>query len=68
MTFQQIASEPHVQAVLKSAPAITPGAATMTAGALDVIDKGLSITLLTLSIAFLLWRWRVAYKKEQKPD
>ena len=57
--------ESQVQAVARSLPAMTPGAATMTAYWMDVINHGLSIILLSLSIAFLVWRWWVAYHKER---
>jgi hypothetical protein len=53
----------HIQAVVKTAPAIAPGAATATAEWMGVINTGLSIILMTLSIAFLVWRWRVSYNK-----
>ena len=53
----------HIQAVVKTAPAMAPGAATVTAEWMGVISTGLSIILMTLSIAFLCWRWWVAYHK-----
>jgi hypothetical protein len=57
-----------VQAILKTAPAIAPGAATVTAEWMGVINTGLSIVLMALSIAFLLWRWRVSSRKLAKVD
>ena len=55
-----------IQATVKAAPAIAPGAATMIASWMGFFETGLSILLLFLSIAFLLWRWRVAYLKEER--
>ena len=52
-----------VQAVVKTAPAVAPGAATVAAEWMGVTSTGLSIVLMTLSIAFLIWRWWVAYTK-----
>ena len=57
-----------VQAIVKTAPAIAPGAATVTAEWMGVINTGLSIVLMALSIAFLLWRWRVSSRKLAKVD
>ena len=56
----------HIQAVVKTAPAMAPGAATVTAEWMGVISTGLSIILMSLSIAFLIWRWHVAYNKVNK--
>ena len=53
----------HIQAIVKTAPAMAPGAATVTAEWMGVISTGLSIILMSLSIAFLIWRWHVAYNK-----
>jgi len=58
----------HVQAVVKTAPAIAPGAATATADWMGAINTGLSTILMALSIAFLVWRWWVAYTKLKKED
>ena len=52
-----------VQAIVKTAPAIAPGAATVAAEWMGVINTGLSIVLMALSIAFLLWRWRISYNR-----
>jgi hypothetical protein len=57
-----------VQAIVKTAPAIAPGAATVAAEWMGVINTGLSIVLMALSIAFLLWRWRVSSRKLAKVD
>ena len=57
-----------VQAIVKTAPAIAPGAATVAAEWMGVINTGLSIVLMALSIAFLLWRWRVSSRKIIKVD
>jgi hypothetical protein len=46
----------HIQAIVKTAPAMAPGAATVTAEWMGVISTGLSIVLISLSIAFLIWR------------
>ena len=53
----------HIQAIVKTAPAMAPGAATATAEWMGVISTGLSIILMALSISFLIWRWHVAYKR-----
>jgi hypothetical protein len=53
----------HIQAITKTAPAMAPGAATVTAEWMGVINTGMSIILMALSIAFLIWRWRVSYNK-----
>jgi hypothetical protein len=58
----------HIQAITKTAPAIAPGAATATADWMGVINTGLSIVLMALSIAFLLWRWRVSWNRSQAND
>ena len=58
----------HIQAIVKTAPAMAPGAATVTAEWMGVISTGLSIVLMALSIAFLCWRWWVAYHKLNKVD
>jgi len=58
----------HVQAIVKTAPAIAPGAATVTAEWMGVINTGLSIILMALSIAFLLWRWRISYNRLNNAD
>ena len=57
-----------IQAIVKTAPAIAPGAATVAAEWMGVINTGLSIVLMALSIAFLLWRWRVSSRKLAKVD
>lgn len=54
------------QAAMKSAPAVTPGLATWLASNLGWIEQTLSITLLALSIGFLIWRWWIAYKLERE--
>jgi len=53
----------HIQAITKTAPAMAPGAATVTAEWMGIINTGLSIVLMALAIAFLIWRWHVAYKR-----
>jgi hypothetical protein len=59
----------HAQAAAKAAitaaPALAPGAVTIAAEWAGLINTTLSIVLLSLSIAFLIWRWRVAYAKEK---
>jgi hypothetical protein len=55
----------HIQAVVKTAPAMAPGAATWAAEWMGLINTGLSIVLLTLSIIFLCWRWRVSWKRAE---
>jgi hypothetical protein len=56
----------HIQAIVKTAPAMAPGAATVTAEWMGVINTGLSIILMALSIFFLCWRWHVAWKKAER--
>jgi hypothetical protein len=58
----------HIQAIVKTAPAMAPGAATVTAEWMGIINTGLSIVLIALSIAFLMWRWWVAYNKLNKVE
>ena len=53
--------EAFIEGSVKSIPAIAPGGITLMASWLGYLETGLSISLLTLSILFLLWRWRVAY-------
>jgi hypothetical protein len=65
MINQQIDS--GQQAILKAAPALVPGAVTGIASYLNVIETSLSIALLALSIAYLVWRWIVAYRKDKDP-
>ncbi len=55
-----------VHAATKTAPAIIPGFATAAAQWLDLINIFLGATFMALSVLFLLWRWRVAWKKEQE--
>jgi hypothetical protein len=52
-----------MQATLKTAPAAAPGLAVLAADWLDLINQTLSISFMVLSIAFLIWRWRVQWKK-----
>ena len=56
----------HIQAIVKTAPAVAPGAATWVAEWMGVINTGLSIILMSLSIIFLCWRWHVAWKKAER--
>ena len=56
---------PIAEALKQGAPPLTPAAATLTMNWTGIIDKGLSWSLMTLSIAFLLWQWRKAYKKDR---
>jgi len=58
----------HIQAITKTAPAIAPGAATATAEWMGVINTGLSIVLMALSIAFLIWRWHVSWSRSKAND
>jgi hypothetical protein len=58
----------HIQAIVKTAPAIAPGAATATAEWMGAINTGLSIILMMLSIAFLLWRWHISWKRIEEED
>jgi len=59
-------SNAQIQATVKAAPAAAPGFATIAADWLDLINTVMSITFLTISAFFLLWRWWVAYRKEKK--
>jgi|TARA_Y100000296_G_scaffold54182_1_gene62093 hypothetical protein len=55
--------ESFIEGAVKSIPAIAPGGITLIASWLGYLEIGLSISLLILSILFLLWRWRIAYLK-----
>jgi hypothetical protein len=61
-------SQQVLHAGAKAAPALAPGFATVLAKYLGIINTAASVTFLFLSIAFLLWRWRVAYKAEAKRE
>lgn len=63
-------AEQHVQQAIKAGAAVAPALATVTADVLGIINTVSSIILLVLSAAFLLWRWRVAYRedREKHPD
>jgi hypothetical protein len=58
----------HIQAIVKTAPAMAPGAATATAEWMGAINTGLSIILMMLSITFLLWRWHISWKRIEEED
>lgn len=47
--------------------AIAPGISTIAATWLGWLETGLSITFLTLSIAFLVWKWRRAVHPKHNP-
>jgi hypothetical protein len=47
--------------------AIAPGISTLAATWLGWLETGLSITFLTLSIAFLVWKWRKAVHPKRNP-
>ena len=57
--------EHFIEAVVKTAPAASPGIATIALSWGGVIETGLSIVLLTLSIGFLIYRWRVAVQRDR---
>lgn len=63
MTTRPPVDELH--AIAKTAPATIPGFLTLLADWLDVINTGLSILFLAVSIAFLLWRWRQARNEKE---
>lgn len=54
-----------IRAAVETAPAIIPGAATVAADWLGLINTGVSILFLTMSSGFLAWRWYLAYTKEK---
>ena len=49
---------------------IAPGGIAVAASWLGIVDTFLSIAFISASLAFLIWRWRKAYKdqKTEKPD
>jgi len=47
--------------------AIAPGISTLAATWLGWLETGLSITFLTLSITFLVWKWRRAVHPKHNP-
>lgn len=51
-------------AVVKTIGVVSPSIATIISNWLGIISTGMTIIMTVLSIAFLLWRWRVAWKKE----
>ncbi len=56
---------PIIKAAVYAAPALAPGAVTVAADWMGLINTTLSVVLMAFSIAFLLWRWRVAYLKDR---
>ena len=64
----QKVADPAAQAIGKTIPAVLPGAVTLLAGWLDVLNTIASIGFLTASLAFLLWRWRKAYVRNKKRE
>lgn len=62
MSYFNVSQE--AQSVIKTIPSTVPGLTTITAYWFDIINHGLSIIFLSLSIAYLAWRWWVAYRKE----
>lgn len=65
-------SDPQIQAVAKTTaaaiPALAPGGTVAVAQWLELIDRVASISMFVLSALFLLWRWRVAWKKENRTE
>lgn len=59
-------TEQATVSVAKSIGVVSPGAATLIADWLGIISTGMTILLTILSIAFLIWRWRVALKDRKK--
>ena len=47
----------------KDVAIVAPGAAALLASWMGILETTLSITLLAVSLAFLIWRWRVAIKR-----
>jgi len=64
MSLQQ--TEQQIQQAVKAGAAVAPALATITADVLGIINTISSIILLILSAAFLLWRWRVAYREDRE--
>lgn len=42
--------------------AVAPAGASLLASWLGLVETGLSIVLILASLAFLIWRWRLAVK------
>jgi hypothetical protein len=42
--------------------AVAPAGASLLASWLGLVETGLSIVLIVASLAFLVWRWRLAVK------
>ena len=65
-------TNPHTQhtteALIKTVPAMIPGGVTVLADLLDIINTSVSIIFLSLSAAFLIWRWRVSYNRQKVKD
>lgn len=62
-------TDTHIATAAKTlttaAPALAPGVVTGVAKWVGLIETTLSIVMLSLSIAFLVWRWRVAYVEKR---
>ena len=61
-------TQTQVEATIKTVMVSVPGAAALAASWLEVINAFLGALFLALSIAFMLWRWKVAAKKEGSLD
>ena len=48
----------------KDAAIVAPGGAAIIASWMGILETTLSVLLLSASLAFLIWRWHVAYKRE----
>lgn len=44
---------------------VAPAGVSLLASWLGLVQVGLSCVLLVASLAFLIWRWRVAIKRER---
>ena len=52
----------------KDALVVAPAGASLLASWLGLVEAGLSILLLVSSLAFLVWRWRIAIQRERNDD
>lgn len=56
--------EQYMHATAQAAPATLPGVGVLVIDWLGYVNQAASTGLIFLSAAFLVWRWRVAWKKE----
>jgi len=52
----------------QTAVTVAPGLSALAVTWLGILETGLSVVLLGLSIAFLLWRWHKAITKQDNKE